>query len=72
MGSFIGSKGPKNQQKSPKHSIMHATVINVILYMGDMALMSKICEKNTFFVIFDYFWDLWSPDMTPYPTPDAL
>ena len=18
------------------------------------------------------FWDLWSPDMSPYPTPDAL
>ena len=24
------------------------------------------------FVIFDDFWDLWCPDMTPYLTPDAL
>ena len=30
--------------------------------------------KIAFFVvvIFDDFWDLWWPDMTPYPTPDAL
>ena len=25
-----------------------------------------------FWVVFGDFWDLWRPDMIPYPTPDAL
>ena len=39
----------------------------------DIALMPKIFEKlHIFCVTFDDFWDLWSPKMTAYPTPDAL
>ena len=47
----------------------HVPMRNLIQCMGDMALMPKICEKSH---IFDDFWDLWSPNMTTYPTPGAL
>ena len=56
------------------HSTMYVTMRNLIQYMGDMALMQKnICENRHFFKIFKMiFWDLWSPDRTPYPTTDGL
>ena len=54
------------------HSILYVTMRNLIQCMGDMALMPKICENSQFWVVFDDFRDLWSSDMTPYPTPDAL
>ena len=46
----------------------------ILVYMGDMALMPKICEKQQQqqMILKNYFWDLWCPDMTPYPTPDTL
>ena len=52
----------------------HWTIlVHVIQCMGDMALKPKIWENSQFLVFFlDGFWDLWSSDMTPYPTPDAL
>jgi len=52
---------------------MYVQMTNLILCMGDMALMSKLCEKYP--ILGDFFndsWDIWSPDSTPYPTPDAL
>ena len=47
-GVYLGSKGPKHHQKSPKWPIL--------------ANFGCFCD----------FLDLWSPDMTPYPTPDAI
>ena len=55
------------------HSIMYVPMKNLIQCMGDMALMPKICEKRQFLCDFWWFlWDIWSPDMTPYATPDAI
>ena len=48
---------------------MYVPMRNVIQCMGDMALNVK---NRQFWVIFDDFWDLWSPERTLYPTPDAL
>ena len=55
------------------HSTMYVTMSNLIQYMGYMALMQKIREKQPIFGnFFNDFLDLWSQDRTPYPTPDAL
>ena len=55
---------------------MNVLMRNLIQCIGDMALlvMPKRCERIANFLGLkkNNFWDLWSPDMTPYPTPDAL
>ena len=55
------------------HSIMHVQMRNLILCMGDMALMPKICEKwpilGDFFMIFGPFGAQVGPHIllqTPY------
>ena len=53
------------------HSILYVTMRNLIQCMGDIALMPKIWE-NSHFCYFWWFLDHWSPDMTPYATPDAI
>ena len=47
---------------------MYQKKTNLIECMGDMALM----PKSTFLEILKVFWDLWSLNMTTYPTPYAL
>ena len=43
-----------------------------IIYVPMRILIKCMDDMANIFVIFDDFWGLWSLDMTPYPTPDAL
>ena len=48
------------------HSIMHATMINWIQYMGDMGVISNISGKYPILGDLKKCCDLWTPYMTPY------
>ena len=88
FGWFLISLGPLESKKRPhilskqhiNDYLLWDTTLNRVCsndkfasmhgwYGFNAQIMWKICN---FLVIFDDFWDLWSPDRTPDPTPDAL